>query len=203
MQKVFLADMDGVFCDFSEGLYRLAAEITPEVMPYLPDRATQQHFYIDDCISDPSMARVVTDLCNNPRLFSMLPPFEGAIDGMHQLREELAAHDIALMICTAPHKENKESYSSKAIWIERFLGVDWLDSTLIVRDKTVCSGIVLLDDKPDPLGKFIPDWEHVVMDHAYNRGVTGKRRFTSWSADSIKELVEYTAERYNRYKHNF
>jgi 5'-nucleotidase len=202
MHKVFLADMDGVFCDFSEGYYQLAAELHPELIPHLPDRATQKTFYIDECIENPAMAKMAEELCNHPRLFGMLPPIEGAIDGMKLLRARLAEKGIELMICTAPHKENKACYSEKALWIEKYLGFDWLDHTLIVRDKTVCSGIILLDDKPNPVGAFNPIWEHVLMDQAYNRNVPGKARFKKWDENGVNDLVAYTIDRYERFMYS-
>lgn len=191
--------MDGVFCDFNEGFYQLAAELHPELMPHLPDRATQDRFYIDECIEDPTMAKIAEELCNHPRLFSMLPPIEGALDGMQYLRKTANKAGIDVMICTAPHKENKNSYSAKAQWIEDHLGFDWLNKTLIVRDKTVCSGIILLDDKPNPLGEFKPVWEHVLMDRPYNRKVLDKARFHSWTETAVEMLVEHSTARYERY----
>lgn len=202
MNKLLLVDMDGVFCDFVGGFYELVAKHNPELVPHLPDRATQPLFYIDECIEDPTMAKLAEELCNHPELFGALPPYEGAIAGMQMLREKAKAKGIKVMICTAPHKENKESYSSKAVWIEKHLGFDWLNDTLIVRDKTVCSGILLLDDKPNPLGDFKPVWEHVLMDQPYNQGVLGKARFKTWDEQGIDGLVAYAVDRYERAMHN-
>jgi 5'-nucleotidase len=202
MHKAILVDMDGVFCDFAEGFYQLAAELHPKLMSHLPDRATQKTFYIDECVEDPAMAKIAEELCNHPRLFGMLPPVKGAIEGMKMLREKAKAKDIKVFICTAPHKENKGSYNEKAIWIEKYLGFDWLNSTLIVRDKTLCSGIILLDDKPNPLGEFKPIWEHVLMDQPYNRAVPGKARFKTWDEEGVDSLIAYAVDRYERYMHN-
>ena len=202
MHKVILLDMDGVFCDFNEGFYRLAEELHPELMWHLPDRATQKTFYIDECVEDPAMAKLAEELCNNPRLFGMLPPIEGAIEGMQLLRAKAKAKGLHTMICTAPHKENKSSYNEKAIWIEKQLGFDWLNDTLLVRDKTVVSGIVLLDDKPNPLGNFVPVWEHVLMDRPYNRMMPNKARFHTWTEEAIDGLIDHSLRRYEQWAYH-
>lgn len=201
MHKNILVDMDGVFVDFVAGFYQLTAEAHPELVAHLPDRATQKTFYIDECIEDPAMAKLAENLCNHPKLFGMLPPIEGSIDGMNYLKKLANKRGIEVMICTAPHKENKQSYSSKAQWIEDHLGVDWLNHTLMVRDKSICSGIILLDDKPEPLGAFKPVWEHIIMDQPYNRYITNRARFHSWTEPAVEMLVEHAADRYERYAH--
>jgi 5'(3')-deoxyribonucleotidase len=202
MHKVILLDQDGVFCDFLEGFYQLAAKQHPELIPHLPDRQTQQTFYIDECVADPAMAKLAEELCNHPKLFGMLPPIPGAIEGVKLLKKLANDKGIEVMICTAPHKENKNSYSAKAEWIEKHLGFDWLNHTLIVRDKTVCSGIILLDDKPNPLGSFVPTWEHVLMDRPYNKHILNKARFHSWSEEAVEMLVNHTVQRYETYMYH-
>lgn len=38
-------------------------------------------------------------------------------------------------------------------WIEKHLGYDFLDQIILTRDKTVVTGDILIDDKPDILGE--------------------------------------------------
>lgn len=38
-------------------------------------------------------------------------------------------------------------------WVEKHLGHDFLEQVILTRDKTVVSGDILIDDKPDILGK--------------------------------------------------
>lgn len=38
-------------------------------------------------------------------------------------------------------------------WVEKHLGYDFLEQVILTRDKTLISGDVLIDDKPDILGE--------------------------------------------------
>lgn len=38
-------------------------------------------------------------------------------------------------------------------WVEKHLGGDFLEQVILTRDKTVVSGDILIDDKPDVLGE--------------------------------------------------
>ena len=40
-------------------------------------------------------------------------------------------------------------------WVEKHLGHEFLEQIILTRDKTVVSGDILIDDKPDILGKFV------------------------------------------------
>lgn len=39
-------------------------------------------------------------------------------------------------------------------WVERHLGPEFLDKVILTRDKTIVSGDILIDDKPDILGRI-------------------------------------------------
>lgn len=39
-------------------------------------------------------------------------------------------------------------------WVERHLGPDFLEKVILTRDKTIVSGDILVDDKPDILGRI-------------------------------------------------
>lgn len=38
-------------------------------------------------------------------------------------------------------------------WVEKHLGHDFLEQVILTRDKTLITGDILIDDKPDILGK--------------------------------------------------
>ena len=73
-------------------------------------------------------------------------------------------------------EEHLASLLSSAKWVERVLGTAWVSQVILTKDKTVIKGDFLIDDKPvitraqDP-----PDWEHILYDRPYNRGIKRKR----------------------------
>lgn len=187
-----LMDMDGVFCDFAGGYFALAKAIDPELYEQLMDREEQINYYCHDHITDPEIWKRGDALSNHPDLFGLLNPYPGSIEGMNLLRSLAAQRGIDVLICTAPHTTNFNSYTSKAKWISAYMGHDWLDKILMVRDKTIIRGSILVDDKPIPLGNYIPTWKHVVMPHPYNREQQKTNFvFGGWDKDSLTELIEY------------
>lgn len=44
-------------------------------------------------------------------------------------------------------------------WVEKHLGRDFLEQVILTRDKTLITGDILIDDKPDILGE--PPWNFV------------------------------------------
>lgn len=45
-------------------------------------------------------------------------------------------------------------------WVEQHLGHDFLEQVILTRDKTLITGDLLIDDKPDILGEH---WIHVCV----------------------------------------
>lgn len=189
---ILQCDMDGVFCDFAKGFYELAKQTDIELFNALEPFGTQKQYYCHHHITDKKIWDRGEELANHPDIFDMLKPYNHSIEGMHLLGEMCEERNFGIFICTAPHMSNKRSYSAKAEWIERYLGRKWLDKTLMVRDKTIINGTILIDDKPEPLGNFKPSWAHVVMPHSYN--VEQQKHnyvFKGWDKDSLNELLNY------------
>lgn len=192
---IILVDQDGVFADFAGAYFALARETDHVLYTHLMAGGEQVNYYCHDHITDPVLHARGEQLSNHPELFSLIKPYAGAIDGMHRLRMVATARGVDVMICTAPHTTNLNSYSAKARWILEYLGKEWLDKTLMVRDKTVINGSILIDDKPKPLGNFKPSWKHVVMPHAYNREQQKTNFvFGGWDTNSLNELVDYAQQ---------
>ena len=201
MQPIILVDGDGVFIDFVAGYYNLAKQIDPELYANLMPFGSQANYYIHDHITDPEIHKRGADFANHPDLFDMLPPISGAIEGLKYL-QKYAEEEFGFetLIVTAPHTSNLHSYASKAKWIEKHLGQEWLDRLMIVRDKTVVNGIILIDDKPEPLGKFTPSWEHIIMPYSFNLAEQKtKKVFGGWEKKSIEDIVHFAVKRYLAY----
>ncbi|KAK1794321.1 hypothetical protein P4O66_011207, partial [Electrophorus voltai] len=108
-----------------------------------------------------------------------------------------------VFICTSPIKHYKYCPYEKYAWVEKHLGPDFLEQIILTRDKTVVTGDILIDDKPDILGKTTvftftnleqvgtcveptPSWEHVLFTACHNKHLTTiptQRRLLSWADD--------------------
>lgn len=191
-------DMDGVFADFVTAYYQLLEEKHPEAVASYPKPDELDTFYVDESVTDPTIdAKAIDDeIVDDPRIFAIIPPFEGAIKGMNRLRHLAALRGVEVFICTAPHRSNLACYSAKAKWINDYLGFDWLSNLHITRDKTMIAGTLLVDDKPDPLGSHRPTWTHVLMDRSYNRKLD-KPRLTGWDDESLNWLINLAVSKHN------
>lgn len=192
MYPIILVDMDGVICDFVHGFYEIARHKFPDVYEQLPEPNKLSEFYIENEIKDPVIKQRATKIIEDPQLFYMLPPIENAVNGMKYLRNLATQNGMDVFICSAPHGANKDSYKAKAEWVGSFLGHDWMNRLMLVRDKTLCNGAVLVDDRPEVMGSYKNTWEHVLFRQSYNEHVIGKIVMTNWSDECVECLVEYT-----------
>ncbi|CAF96989.1 unnamed protein product, partial [Tetraodon nigroviridis] len=49
-------------------------------------------------------------------------------------------------------------------WVEKHLGHEFLEQVILTRDKTLITGDILIDDKPDIQGvEAKPSWEHILF----------------------------------------
>ncbi|MDE1971468.1 MAG: hypothetical protein KGI50_07890, partial [Patescibacteria group bacterium] len=191
MLEPILVDMDGVICDFVDGFYEKAKLSRYNLLrKVLPDPEKITTFYIEDSIPPEHLTdeikNLADDLVNEVGLFFSLKPIENAIEGVSKL-EEYTGRKIFFV--SAPHPSNTFSYTEKAMWIDRYFGKEWLNRLILTRDKTIINGVILIDDKPNPMGIYTPTWEHVVFDQNYNQNdpfCKGKRRLFSWKEDQIR-----------------
>lgn len=196
MLKPILIDLDGTLCDFVQGYYEMASrERYKKLLGVLPEKEEITTFYIEDSIPRHLLTEHVKtlarDIVNEVGLFINLKPFDNAIEGSLQLERETGRK---IFFVSAPHTSNIFSYSEKAMWIKKYYGSAMMDRLILCRDKTLVSGIVLIDDKPSPMGEYHPDWEHIVFDQTYNKTdieTKGKRRMFSWSEEQVLGLVKY------------
>lgn len=194
MKKLpILVDMDGTICDFVSGYYHVALYEHPQLWNALPEKEDIHTFFIEESIENPTprILQQAADVVNHPTIFLDLPPIEGAVDGVKLLQNST---DREVFFLSAPHVTNFNSYNQKAEWIERHFGSEWVKRLMLVRDKTLVDGVVLIDDKPDPLGKYAAKWEHILYNQCYNqtqKETKGKYRMYGWSPESVNQLLSY------------
>lgn len=75
--------------------------------------------------------------------FANLKPLKGAIDAMNWLYQST---QFKPYILTAPSIENPMSYTEKRVWVEQYLGMDFVERLIISRDKFLLRGDFLVDD---------------------------------------------------------
>jgi 5'-nucleotidase len=73
----------------------------------------------------------------------------------------------------------KEKYD----WVAQHLGKEWTMRINLMNDKTLIRGDLLIDDKPKITGLLTPEWQHIIYDAPYNRGVPGPRM--TWDDMSV------------------
>ena len=146
--NIIYVDMDGVIVDFYDQYYRLAQVHDPELFTVLPKHDELDAYWLEDLVPERFEQRAI-DLCNHPLLFEQAKPIVGAIEGVLELEAKARAYGFDTYICSAPNASNKKSYADKASWIERYLGSSWVQRLVLTQDKTLCDGLILIDDKPE------------------------------------------------------
>ncbi|XP_007433712.1 5'(3')-deoxyribonucleotidase, mitochondrial isoform X2 [Python bivittatus] len=122
--------------------------------------------------------------------FMELDPLPGAVEALKQMAE-LEATDV--FICTSPIRKYRYCPYEKLAWIEKHFGQEFLEHVVLTRDKTIVSGHVLIDDRPDIVGaERTPPWEHVLFTACHNKHLqlpASCRRLHSW-ADDWKAILD-------------
>ncbi|WAQ96148.1 NT5M-like protein [Mya arenaria] len=96
---------------------------------------------------------------------------------------------VDVFICTSPVKAYKHCLKEKYQWVEKHMGKQWLDRILLVKDKTMVNGHLLIDDRPG-LNPY-PSWDHILFTQSHNsRMKNGQRRLENWTDGSWKDLID-------------
>lgn len=185
-------DMDGVFANFVGTYYNILRTEYPWAVSWFPPESELLTYFVTESVLDKRAIEIDRQIINHVKMFEDIEPFDGVLAGMTYLKHLAHECEVEVNICTAPHTSNLNCYSQKANWINIHLGHSWLNNLHLTRDKTLIKGTVLVDDKPEPLGRHQPDWVHVLFTRSYNHDVVDKVRMTDWSMASIDKLVEFT-----------
>lgn len=165
---IVLVDMDEVLCKWDEHFVASHRRVFPHIT--IADAGRREHFDLFAGLTAELQEATLTVL-NEPGFFAEIAPMEGAIDAVAEMRD--AGFDVAL--CTSPWLSNPTCASDKLAWVQRHLGRELMESTIITRDKTLIRGDVLIDDKPQITGRATPEWDLIRFTYHYNRNLPGVR----------------------------
>lgn len=167
-KPIILVDMDGVLCDYTEGLLRRVFHRFPHLKPY--EDAAREAWHTHKAFPKEYRSEI-ENMRLSPGFFRNLPPIPGAIEGIKALAEH-----ADVWICTTPTKIHTNCVPEKYAWVKEHLGQAWVEHIIMTRDKTLVHGSMLIDDKPRIKGARQPAWQHLLFDRPYNRHVRDKPR---------------------------
>jgi len=82
--------------------------------------------------------------------FTNLAAIEGALDALNILIESNLYEPYIL---TAPSTRNPFSYTEKRVWVEQYLGYEFVEKLIICSNKGLLKGDVLIDDNTSGKGQ--------------------------------------------------
>lgn len=170
--KVVLIDMDNTIVNFDKRFDEQWQKKYPD-LPFIPC-SERKSFHIEKSFPK-ELENNVLDIFHEPGFFRQLEPIEHAVNALHDI--DGAGFEIKL--CTAPLTEAPNCMTEKYEWVKEHLGKRWLKKLIITDDKTMIKGKVLIDDKPNIVGNYTPEWIQVYFDTSYNRACGGQR-IISW-----------------------
>lgn len=171
---VILVDQDGVIADWQGRFDNHLRTSYPDL--HFPFLESNLNWNMMEGLDEPERAAVFATM-NLPGFYAELEPIPGAREALNEMAE-----DNDVFICTSPYTSNPTCASDKIAWIEEHIGEGWAKRMILTGDKTAVRGDILIDDKPDIKGVFVPTWEHILFTQPYNVAHTeGRRRMDAWS----------------------
>ena len=164
-----LVDMDGVLADFdAEFLQRWRGRHPDKLYIPIEERTT---FYVKDEYPA-ELKPLVAEILLESSFFRHMLPVPGAKEAL----EEMQASGLEVFICTGPLAAYQNCVVEKYAWVEEYLGPSWVRQVILTKDRTLLKADILIDDRPSITGAVDPpEWEHILYDRPYNRGINKKR----------------------------
>ncbi len=192
-----LVDMDGVLADLEASFGEIWQARYPDRPLIAPEARTT--FYLTDQYPREYRADIWRILTARG-FFRRLPPVPGGIAALREM-EQLG---IEVFICSTPLTGHTSCMTEKYVWVQDHLGKAWTDRLILIHDKTLVRGDILIDDRPRIEGAEVPTWEHVLYDHPYNRAENAGRRLTwaNWKAVLLPSPLSPLPQEEGNFKKN-
>ena len=172
-KQIILIDMDDELADCEAKFIENWKEKFPN-HPHIPiDR--RKTFHIENQYPN-ELKQEVEGIFSAPGFFENLRIISGAKEAL--LKIQRLGHNI--FICTSPISNYENCVLEKYHWVAKNLGLEWTKKIIMIKDKTLVFGDILIDDKSEHTGVRKPTWRHVLFDAPYNRHIKTKLRIT-WS----------------------
>lgn len=158
-ELITLVDLDGVCADFQSAVWNFCNDNGIFV-----DCASgeEKHYYLTDHIPDKQERRALRRHIDTTPFFRDLDLIEGALEGVNKLAEV-----AEILLVSKPSEANKTCHSDKHNWVTKHFP-KLSDRLILIGDKSLVKGDILLDDAPKP--KWFPraDWQPVIFNQPYN-----------------------------------
>lgn len=179
---IVLVDLDNVVADMISALNERLERAG--VVPIAAEAITDYEFYNLYSVKD---YLHVQSILRTPGFFRELPLMPGAKQGV----EDILRYMGEVYFVTSPMKEAPHSAGDKLVWVKKHFGRGMAEMTIITQDKTAVKGDILIDDKPEILGRFSPEWKRWVYDQPYNQHTAGVR--VTW--DTLWSVISFNLRR--------
>lgn len=178
--RSILVDMDNTTTKWDDEFIKRFAAATGRPLEAVEKVVRSRQRYEMELNFEGEDREIALKVMRTPGFYEALEPMPGAVTALQEMID--AGADVRLV--TAPHRCCPSTCTSeKVTWVVQHLGNEWVERTMIVRDKTFMAGEILIDDAPPSVvaGQNRPRWQHVLFDQPYNRVVEGQPRVCSWS----------------------
>lgn len=188
--KRVLVDLDGVIFDFN----RRVAEIVRQEFPHITvPRTLNQFFYFEDNFPE-HVRPTIREITARRGFFASFKLIEGALSGWQRIFDA----GLQPTVCSSPLKNNPTCREEKISAVERHFGRQAADQAIITRDKHLCDGIILIDDRGKLHGVNQAAWVHGVFDYPHNRDTQSDYRIRGWNDPKLEDTLLRAQEHYLR-----